>query len=56
MDDAKAEDFKKNSIFAKWDFHGGELVKTGHSIVRVSSSVALYMLDQADVRFAVWLV
>ena len=36
MDDARAEDFKKNSTFANWGFYGGELVKTGYNIMKVA--------------------
>lgn len=48
MDDAKVEDFKKNSIFANWDFHGGELVKTGYNLTRVITFLTICVLYDAD--------
>lgn len=57
MDDVKAEDFKKNSIFANWAFHGGEIIKTGYNIIRAGTcDVGVYMLGLADTSSIVWLV
>ena len=42
MDDVKAEDFKENSIFANWDFHGGEIIKTGYNIIRVGTCCCIH--------------
>lgn len=56
MDDAKAEDFKQNAIFAKWDYHGGELVRSGYNVVKVMTFKCLRMPAQTNTSFLVWLV
>lgn len=54
MDDAKVQDFKDNSIFASWGFHGGELVKTGYNITRVTTCSTMHCLYEANSSLLVW--
>lgn len=57
MDEAKVEDFKKNSIFAEWDFHGGEFLKTGYNLTRVTVPLTMRSLaDEAEISSPVWFV
>lgn len=56
MDDVKAEDFKKNAIFATWDYHGGELVRSGYNVVKVITLKFLRMPAQTNPSSLVWLV
>lgn len=38
------DDFKNNSPFSKWDFGGGELIKTSRMIARVHRLIQTLLL------------